>query len=465
MLERLLGIQPVAGAISSYSDLPTSAWYYPWVQSSIQLNIAQGTSHHLFKPNRDVTREEAAVLMSRALKQTVKQSLVISSTLPDALFQDQAKIAPWALDSVIRLRNFGLMKGDNGSFRPNEPISRQEAAVLIHRAWTYPGWSERIRATPSEKIQLGWQYGQTTVQFEQQVALSDVNTLSPRWFFLGKTSAVENNADTSLVSWAHKRGKKVWAMVGNHSDQETSHITLSSKDQRKEFIRQLIDLVKQYDIDGLNIDFENMSAQDRDSFTAFVTELHAQLKSISTTLSVNVSPDSGTDWTDVFDYSAIGQAADYVVLMGYDEHWSGDPEVGSVSSLPWLRHGVETLLKKVSPRKVILALPFYTQLWTTSATNTTSSAELDLAGQNNMILLKRLIPDWDENHGQYYAQFNVPNALNQIWLEDGRSLSLKVGLGESYSLAGYGYWYLGGESADIWTSLRNAMRFANYDFS
>ncbi|RED59355.1 S-layer homology domain-containing protein [Cohnella lupini] len=459
LLDRLLGMTPVSSAIPSFSDVPKTAWYYEWVQPAIQLGIAQGTSNALFEPNRPVTREEAAVLMARALKQPAV------SPPADSQYVDQDQIHSWALPSVYQLSHLGIIEGDSGSYRPEDSITRQEATVMMYRAWTRPGWSEQIRATPPQRIQLGWQYGETTRQFEQQVAQSEVNTVSPRWFYLGKTSTVEDHTDTSLIEWAHNNGKKVWAMVGNHSDQEISHQMLSQSDQRQAFILKLTELVRKYGIDGLNIDFENIGPQDRNSFTTFIKELSQQMKTIPAVLSVNVSPDFGMDWTEVFDYSELGKTADYVILMGYDEHWGGAPEAGSVSSLPWLRHGIETLLKQVPARKVILALPLYTRNWTISSEGKTTSADWSLVQQNQTVNDRRLSTSWNNTLGQYYAQYSDKAMLNKLWLEDGRSLSRKAMLGEAHSLAGYGYWYMGGESVDIWTSLRNVVKFGSYSFS
>ncbi|MBO9599682.1 MAG: glycoside hydrolase, partial [Cohnella sp.] len=358
----------------------------------------------------------------------------------------------------------GLMEGDDGNFRPRDSMTRQEAAVMMNRVWTRSDWSNRLRSSPPANIQLGWQYGQTTSQFERQVEKSNVNTLSPRWFFLGDSGELENGVDPSLIAWAHRNGKKVWAMVGNHSDSVNTHAMLADSSLRLAFIRNLSAQVKQYGIDGLNIDFENMLPEDRDAFTTFASELHAAMANVSAVLSINVSPDFGTDWTEVFDYAALGDNAEYVVLMGYDEHWGGSQIPGSVSSLPWLRQGLESLLSKVPSRKVILALPLYTRQWAMDPNGRVASLDRSLVQQNETINVHKLVPVWDDSLGQYYAQFSESSSLIRIWLEDGRSLAMKMTLGESYSLAGYGYWYMGGESADVWTSLRNAMKFSSYTF-
>ncbi|SDW16200.1 S-layer homology domain-containing protein [Paenibacillus sp. CF384] len=459
LIDRLLGIKPVASEIPSFKDVSRSAWYYQWVQPALQLGIAQGNANQMFEPVRPVSREEAAVIMNRALNQA-------ESTVIPALYDDQDDISEWALPAVIHLSQLGLITGNEGKLRPKESITRQEAAVLMDRVWKNEDWSKQITAAPLPKIQLGWQYGQSTQQFEQQVVQSTVNTLSPRWFFIGKNGALEDQMDASLLTWTHEHGKKLWAMVGNHSDQAATHTLLSDLTQRQAFIKQLTDRVQRFNIDGLNIDFENMMPQDRDAFTSFVKALKLATKA---TISVNVSPDFGYDWTEVFDYNALGELADYVLLMGYDEHWGGAPVAGSVSSLPWLRAGIEALLEKVPSNKVILALSLYTRLWKSDMTGGgVLSEDISLIRQNNLVISNHATISWDERLGQYFAAYSEPNnahVLNRIWLEDGRSLSNKIGLGESYSIAGYGYWYLGGESRDSWTSVRNSLRYHSYSFS
>ncbi|MFD2332847.1 S-layer homology domain-containing protein [Cohnella sp. GCM10020058] len=459
MLDRLLGIEPVESALPSFPDVPKSAWFYRWVQPAIQLGLAKGTTQSSFAPNHPVTREEAAVLLARALKQPLDANTASSARI----YRDQAQIQTWSLPAVYRLWKLSLMSGDeDGSFRPKAPMTRQEAAVLLDRIWSYPGWSAEIQAALKTPIQLGWQYGQSTAQYEKEVLSSGINTLSPRSFFLDKSGTVSDSTDASLIAWAHGKGKKVWSMVGNRSDQAATHAMLADAGRRSAFVQQLASLVRQYGLDGINIDFENMAPGDRQTFTAFITELNAALDKIPAVLSVDVSPDLGTDWTEVFDYAALGKAADYIVLMGYDEHWNGGAP-GSVSSLPWLQQGLTTLLKQVSAARVIMALPLYNREWHTIS-GTTVSEEISLVRQNELVTIMRAKVKWEETIGQYYAYYGTAASLHRIWLEDGRSLSLRIAFGQSLGVAGYGFWYMGGESPDVWASMANARRFASYSF-
>ncbi|MFC5700270.1 S-layer homology domain-containing protein [Cohnella faecalis] len=459
MLDRLFAIEPVNGAIPAFADVPNTVWHYPWVQSAVELGLATGTSPSLFQPDKKVSRQEAAVFLVRALK----QSLAAASSSNDKTYMDSDRIASWALPSVRQLQKLNVMNGDGGTFRPEDSMTKQEAAALLDKVLQRNAWSAQFQAAPAASIQLGWQYGQTTVQFERQVAQSNVNTLSPRWFFLGQAGTLEDSADAPLVAWAHAQGKKVWAMVGNHSDPSLTGKTISDATQRKIFIQALADAVRKYGLDGLNIDFENVSPQDRNGMTLFVSELAAALRAIPAKLSVNVSPDLGTDWTDAFDYAALGNDADYIVLMGYDEHWEGDAEAGSVSSLPWLRSGLDALLDKVPANKVILAMPLYTRDWYAGAA-ATMSTEWSLIRQNDQVRALHLKPDWNERLAQYSASYWSLGVQHRIWLEDGRSLSRKMELGLVKNIAGFAYWYMGGDSPDVWASMRNRLRFSTYTF-
>lgn len=460
VVTRLLKLDPVNSQVSPFTDVAQKAWYYRWIQAAVQLELANGTSASTFAPNQAVTRQEAAVWMAKALKQT-------STTTPAITpFNDQKQIASWASAAVATVNNLGLMKGDlHGDFRPSDSITRQETAVLVDRVFGHKSWAAELEEEPEERIFLGWQYGQTTAQYENNILRSNVNTLSPRWYYVGAQGAVSDSTDPSLITWAKKHNKQIWAMVGNRSDQEATHQMLSSTAARNTAINQLAAVVSKYGLAGLNIDFENVKPDDREYLTAFITLLAQKLKSLNVKLSIDVSPDLGTDWTEAFDYAALGKRVDYIVLMGYDEHYGGSRLPGANASLPYDRKAVTTLLKVVPSQKVILALPFYNRDWSLMSNGTVSSSEyISLPEQNQLITRYDMKPVWNTTLGQYVASYYKSSIKHIIWFEDGRSLIAKYNLAVQKQLAGVAYWYVGGESSDIWTSLSNAEKFYDYSF-
>ncbi|MDQ6423221.1 S-layer homology domain-containing protein [Paenibacillus sp. LHD-117] len=460
VLNRLLKLEQVFSPVSPYADVPKSAWYYGWIQAAVQLELVSGTSATTFAPNKQITRQEAAVLLTNALK------LSGNTNGSGVSFKDIDDIAEWALDSVAEVNKLKLMVGDDHSrFRPSDPIKRQEAAILLSRVLKQDGWEAELNAAPDDRIVMGWQYGQTVDEYTSTIKKSNVNTLSPRWYFVGNTGEVTDVTDSSLVTWAKKNNKKVWAMVGNRSNQEATHELLSSATARNNAVNQLAAKAKQYGVDGLNLDFENVAPADRAYFTAFVTELAAKLHAMNKTLSVDVSPDLGTDWTEAFDYAKLGKQADYIVLMGYDEHYGGSLYPGPNASLPYVRSAINTLMKAVDPAKIILALPFYNRDWTLNPNGTAaSSSYLTFTEQNGLIEKLSLRPVWDAELGQYVAGYTKQSLVHSIWIEDGRSLIAKYKLVATKGLAGIAYWHIGGESPDIWPSMRNAERYYDYRF-
>ncbi|WP_238327759.1 S-layer homology domain-containing protein [Paenibacillus gorillae] len=454
--DRVLGLEKVLSPIQPFSDVAANAWYTGYIQAAVQLGLADGTGPRTFEPSKPVTRQEAAALLVRVFK------LTAASHGTSPAFIDANRIAEWARSAVTIAQDVGLMKGDdNGKFRPDAPLSREETAAILYRALQNKEWAADLTAKPKAKIQLGWQYAQTTEQFEQSVLRSKaVNTLSPRWYFTDKAGNLTDTTDSSLVTWASRNGKAIWAMVGNRSNMEATHQLLSNATTRNKLATNLANVVQKNKLAGLNVDFENVDPQDRVNFTAFITLLGNKLHAINAVLSVNVSPDLGTDWTEAFDYKALGMQADYIVMMGYDEHWEGGSVAGSVASLPYVEQAVTVLLKAVSPEKVILALPFYNRDWAMNNNGSAaSSAVLSLGEQNTLVSKRSIKPLWNSSVGQYTGGYLLQNVQHRIWLEDGRSLSAKYKWAVDEELAGLAYWYVGGETSDIWSSLRNADRF------
>lgn len=457
MTDRLLKLSSVQADMASFSDVAPKSWYYGWVEAAVQLGIAEGKSKTQFQPAANITRQEAAVLIVRALK--VDPGTSSAGQLP---YTDSKQIASWASSYVMAAHTMGLMSGAKGQFRPSDPMTREETAAVLDRVLQDKVWAKAIHQTTDLGLQLGWQNGLTTAQFKEKIKKTNVNTLIPRWFFLENAAVpVSNYADATLSTWAKQNNKKVWAMLGNHSDSALTHQILSDESKRKAVIQKLAGYVKTYGLSGINVDFENVSPEDRLPLTAFISELGTSLRSAGAVLSIDVSPDLGTDWTEAFDYEALGRYADYVVLMGYDEHWDGDPVAGSVSSLPWVEAALNRMLASVPASKTILALPYYTRDWTLQSGGAVSE-ELSLIQQGQRIKSVAYNRVWDETSGQYVVSYNRQGVQHRIWVEDGRSLALKTMMGAKRNIAGYAYWYIGAETDDIWSSLKNAMRYASY---
>ncbi len=455
---RLLGLKPVSNNIKPFADISVNAWYYGNVAAMTNLFILEGKGQSQFQPNASITREEASALLVRMLKQRPEANDLISNTYSDA-----ADISSWARLYVQKVHLLGLMRGNNGMFRPSDQVTREEAAVMLDAILQNSTWAAQIQRKQDHGIQLGWQYNSSAAEFIRQVEQSPVNTVVPRWFFLNKDMNVSDHANATIISWASASGRALWPMLGNRSNKEMTHQMLSSSVNREAVVSQVSAFVKKYKLGGINVDFENVDPVDREGFTAFVTSLTKSLHALGAVVSIDVSPNLGSDWTEAFDYVKLGVISDYMVLMSYEEHWDGDLKPGSVASLPWVERALTKMLSEVEGAKAILGLPLYTRDWST-VNPAGASWDITLREQGIRAAASGSLRHWDSRLNQYIINYTSSSVAREIWAEESRSLSAKVLMSGQQNIAGLAYWYMGGETADVWNAITNAMRFESYRF-
>lgn len=275
-----------------------------------------------------------------------------------------------------------------------------------------------------------------------------VNTVSPTWFSLCDSAGnFTSLANQSYVDTAHEMGLEVWALVDNLSDAVNSTELLSSTTNRTVLIQNLMTMAEQYQLDGINIDFEQVSMEAGDDFIQFIRELSIPCRKNGVVLSVdNYVP---TDYTDHYDREEQGLVADYVIIMGYDEHYPGCGKTGSVASINYVENGIADTVSKVPEEKVINAVPFYTRIWLTSGSEISSEA-VTMGRAAQFVKQNGIETRWDEETCQNYGEVQTNNGLYQVWLEDAESMQVKLSIMSKYNLAGIAAWKLGLESSDIW---------------
>lgn len=305
--------------------------------------------------------------------------------------------------------------------------------------------------TMDSKVNMVWHQVTSTdanAYFADATAnMTGVNVISPTWFYLTDTSGnIASIASADYVSQAHEKGLQVWGLIDNFTQEVSTTETLSSTAARQNIISQLIQAAQDVGMDGINVDFESLSEDVGTHFLEFLRELSIECHKNNLVLSVdNPVPE---DFTSHYDRAEQGRVVDYVIIMGYDEHYVGS-EAGSVASLPWVEQGIQDTLKEVPAKRVINAIPFYTRLWRTTGGNVTSEAiGMDQAQQT--IADNNVETYWDKTTSQNYGKYDIDNSTYQIWLEDAQSVAEKVKLVSKYDLAGVSAWKLGFENSGIW---------------
>lgn len=288
--------------------------------------------------------------------------------------------------------------------------------------------------------------------------LKGVNVVSPTFFTLvsegkGKIDINIGDEGLSYINWAHNNGYQVWPSISNNSYIDTTSEILNDYKLRQYLINQIVKLVKQYNLDGINIDFEYMYVDDKDLFTRFIIELAPRLNEIGAVLSVDVTaPDGGENWSMCYDRHRIAKAADYIVYMAYDQHGISSDEAGTTAGYDWIEVNLKKFVgtqEEIEPNKIILGIPFYARLWEekNGTVSNIAIAMKDLDG----VIPNGIGKTWDDDLKQYYVEFSSNGGKYKLWIEDIKSIEAKLSLIEEYGLGGAAYWQKDMESQDVWS--------------
>lgn len=331
-----------------------------------------------------------------------------------------------------------------------------------------------------EKVSLVWEYFSEYAKAPDNsgIKYDGVNVVSPSFFYLklkntekdvpnkidviSQTQVLENVGDEGIayINWAKNNGYKVWPKVSNDTLSTTIDefsVIINDYKMREIMIKSILNYVKKYNLDGINLDFENMYAEDKEAFSRFVIELAPQLHNIGACLSVDVTaPDGSSTWSLCYDRNLIGDVADYIVFMGYDQY--GTTVLGTTSGYGWVERNINKFLGQegVSSDKIILGLPFYTKLWKTRNGETVGSTVVSIKNIDTQIPANAT-KEWKEDLQQYYIEYEQNGFVYKMWIEDEASFAKKLELVKKYNLSGAAYWRKGFEGNSIWEVIKNGL--------
>lgn len=307
-----------------------------------------------------------------------------------------------------------------------------------------------------DKVRLGWH--QVTVSrandnLEQVVANArELNVISPTWYRLADTEGnISSLADAGYVERAHAMGLQVWALIDNFDSEVSTHEVMESSKARAHLIDNMMAEAEKYGFDGWNIDFETLQTKTGPHYIQFLKELSIQCRKKGLVLSVdNYVP---APYNDFYDLETQGRVVDYVIIMAYDEHYSGSETAGSVASMGFLKEAVRNTLAEVPKERVVMAIPFYTRLWAEQEMEGSvklSSEALTMENAKKVLESNGVTAVWDVSTAQNYAEYEKDGILYKIWLEDIDSLHERLRVIAGADTAGIAAWRLGYETEEIW---------------
>lgn len=323
---------------------------------------------------------------------------------------------------------------------------KQTETVTIPKLVSTPTAAER--RWKEKTINLTWEavYNRAADPDALSV-LKGVNVVSPTWFEISDDKGnVASKADPAYVKKAKSLGIEVWGLISNAFDADLTAAALSTYDKRNTIITQMIEYAKTYGLDGINVDFESVYTKDGPNVTQFMRELRPYAKENELVLSIAVTPKSNSElWSKFLDRRSLGQIADYMMVMAYDEHWATSPTAGSVASIPWATAAVTKIMEEdeVPADKLLLGVPTYTRVWSEEIVEgevKVKSKAIGMDAAQDILSTQKLTPQYLDDIGQNYVEYEENGVLNKIWLEDKTSLRARVELAERLELAGVASW-------------------------
>lgn len=331
-------------------------------------------------------------------------------------------------------------------------------------------------------ICLGWhqmEYDGGNDSLNSMISGADsLNVISPTWFKVTDSyGGISSIASKSYVDKAHAKGLEVWGLISdfNYDEEGNYYINdvVSTTSSRRELINNIIEEATECGIDGINVDFEMIRLVAAEGYVQFMRELAISCEQENLVLSVDMYVPTGSN--AYYDRESVGEVVDYLVIMGYDEHWAGCGEAGSVASLPFVQQGILDTLVEVPASRVLNAIPFYTRVWYEDSLENAPEGSVivedaingDYALSSKAVAMgtaKEFLEKngaslrWLEDIGQYYGECYIENRLARIWLEDKTSLTEKLNVMKENNLAGVACWKLGLESDEAWDAISDYMK-------
>ncbi len=294
----------------------------------------------------------------------------------------------------------------------------------------------------------------------KRVIHEGVNVLSPTWFSFNKehlNGDIISLASKDYVDWAHDVGYQVWPLI---TDSENSKITtsiLTDTKKRDKIILNLLKTCKEFDLDGINIDFERVPQDYIEFYLQFLRELTPILRSNGIIVSVDTFVPS--QWSLYYNRREIGRVVDYVCVMTYDEYTSASKKSGPNASIGFVENGLKDTIAEIPSDKVIMSIPFFVRVWSETENIDEDSDEKNVnvsvrsVGMNyayNIFSEEGVNFKWLDDKGCYYGEFEKTEKGKKVicktWLEDFRSLEEKLKLVKKYDIAGVSEWSRGLQS-------------------
>lgn len=331
-------------------------------------------------------------------------------------------------------------------------------SMLSNNVQTQENKNDSKKKNPASDLTIGWLQG-NKCDANCLKNYQHLSTVSPSSITVNRAFTATIQNQPTLVQQLHQMDKSIWPRLIMESDTKTAvHSFLNDQRKRQIVIQQITAAAIANKWDGVNIDIENVNKRDRTIFSAFVEQISNALHAHKITISIDLPYESMNTHNQQtpFDHTALAKYCDYLILMGYDQHWSTDPNPGPTTSLPWLKNALtEMTATGIPAKKIILGLPTYTRIWKQNKKgNIVVNPAISNEFAEQLLQQEKRPLKWDNHLGVYYTEYLKGGLTQRIWFTKATSYASYLQLLSQYHLAGSAWWDLDLVSATYWNKIQ-----------
>lgn len=329
-----------------------------------------------------------------------------------------------------------------------------------------------VRSFAQAPISFAYLYGSAPSSYEASIERTHqtFNRVSPTYFGVNADGTLALKlVDPTFIYNMHQEGIKVVPRLTADWNRQLGEKALANQ---KVLINQLAQAVNKDQLDGVNVDFEQLMPSDKNALTQFVSNLKKKLgpnKEVSVAVAAN--PYGWTEgWQGSYDDGALAKACDYLILMAYDESWEGSAP-GPVAGLPFVKKSIDFALNQGVPNnKLILGVPLYGRLWSSDLSVSGSAVPL----YEVTMIQQKFKPNYSFITSQQTpvatfaigsnSNFRINNwspplaaGVYTLYYENTESISSKLNLVNTQQLGGSAVWSLGEDDPSLWSFYKAAL--------
>ena len=293
--------------------------------------------------------------------------------------------------------------------------------------------------------------------FSLQKNIDKLNMVVPEWFFIDpKTDLLRTEIDTAALKVMKKGKVKILPLINNINeslgqgefDGDLIHRILHDKNKRERLINDITKALKKYDLQGINIDFEEFKENSDEPIIAFQKALYEKLHPLGYLVSQDIMAGD-----DDFNVKALAKYNDYMFLMAYDEHYASSIP-GEISGQKWIERIVDKTAKEVPSDKIILCFAGYGYDWQEKQEGETITYDqaIAIAKQHNAVI------KFDNNTYNNSFKYTDSNGKkHEVDFEDAATNFNTIRFSDEYGLAGTALWRLGSEDQRLWSFYQRSL--------